>query len=104
MAIRSIQKWLIRAVARWGILGNTLKVELLQTCFVVEYLGNRTGIALGNAWRLFVLQVRRDFILDGLLIQNVTNIQSVNVFIGEFDIQKRAVPFFCRFTNPASIE
>ena len=35
------------------------------------------------------------FILDGLLIQNVANIQSVNAFIGEFDTQKLAVPCFC---------
>ena len=35
------------------------------------------------------------FILDGLLIQNVANIQSAYVFIGEFDTQKLAVPFFC---------
>ena len=48
--------------------------------------------------------VRRDFILDGLLVQNVANIQSVNAFIGEFDIQTRAVPCFCRFTDPDSFE
>ena len=62
------------------------------------------GLAIRNAWRIFVLKVRRDFILDGLLIQNVANIQSGNAFIGEFDIQKRAVPFFCRFTDPGSFE
>ena len=46
-------------------MGKTLKVELLQTCFVMEYFGsNRTGIAIGNAWRLLVLKVRRDFNLD----------------------------------------
>ena len=72
-----------------------LKVELLQTCFVIEcFESNRTDIGIGNAWRLLVLEVRRDFILDGLLIQNVANIQSVNAFIGEFDIQKRAIPCF----------
>ena len=81
----------------------TLKVALLQTCFVVEDFGsNRIGRAIGNTWRLLVLKIRRDFILEGLLIQNVANIQSVNAFIGEFDIQKRVVPFFCRFTNPDS--
>ena len=64
----------------------------------------RTSIAIGNAWRLLVLKVRRDFILDGLLVQKVANIQSVNAFIGEFDIQKRAVPCFCRFTDPDSFE
>ena len=85
-----------------GILGKTLKVELLQTCFVIEDFGsNRTGIAIGNAWRLLILKVRRDLILDGLLFQNVANIQIVNAFIGEFDIQKRAVPRFCRFIDPA---
>ena len=42
-------------------------------------------------------------ILDGLLVQNVANIQSVNAFIGEFDIQKRAVPCFCSFTDPDSM-
>ena len=62
------------------------------------------GIAVGNAWRLLVLKVRRDFILDSLLIQDVANIQSVNAFIGEFDIQKRVVPCFCRFTNPDSFD
>ena len=36
--------------------------------------------------------------------QNVANIQSVNAFIGEFDIQKRAVPCFCRFTDIDSFE
>ena len=51
-----------------------------------------------------LLKVPRDFILDGLLIQNVANIQSVNAFISEFDIQKRAVPCFCRFTDPDSFE
>ena len=105
MATWSVQKLWIRAVARWEILGKTLKVELLQTCFVIEDFGsNRTGIAIGNAWWLLVLKVRRDFILDGLLIQNVANNQSVNAFIGEFDIQKRAVPCFCRFTDPDSFE
>ena len=77
MATWSVHKLWIRAVARWEILGKTLKVEWLQTCFVIEDFGsNRTGIAIGNAWWLLVLKVRRDFILDGLLIQNVANIQS----------------------------
>ena len=80
----------------------------MQTCFVIEDFGSnrpgRTGIAIGNTWRLLVLKVRRDFILDGLLIQNVANIQSVNAFIGEFDIQKRVVPCFCRFPDPDSFE
>ena len=88
----SVHKLWIRAVARWEILGKTLKVVLLQTCFVIEDFGsNRTGIAIGNAWRLLVLKVRWDFILDGLLIQNVANIQSVDAFIGEFGTRKRAV-------------
>ena len=53
-------------------MGKTLKVELLQTCFVIEdFRSNGTGIALGNTWRFFVLKVRRDFILVGLLIQDV---------------------------------
>ena len=46
MATWSVHKLWIRAVARWDILGKTLKVELLQTCFVIED---------------FVLKVRRDF-------------------------------------------
>ena len=105
MATWSVKKFWIRAVARWGIMWKTLKVELLQSCFVIEDFGsNRTSIALGNEWRLLVLKVRRDFILDGLLFQNVANIQSVNTYIGEFDIQKRAVPCFCRFTDPDSFE
>ena len=34
-----------------GVMGKTLKVELLQTCVVIEYFpSNRTGIAIGNAW------------------------------------------------------
>ena len=37
--------------------------------------------------------------MEGLLIQNLANIQSVNALVGEFDIQKRAVPGFCEFTN-----
>ena len=79
IATWSIQILWIRAVARWGILGKTLKVELLQTCFVIEEFGsNRTGIAIGNAGRLLVLKVRRDFILDELLVQNVANSQSVH--------------------------
>ena len=105
MATWSVQKFWIRAVARWGIMGKTLNVELLQTCFVIEDFGSNTmGIAIGNAWRLLVLKVRRDFILDGLLVQNVANIQSVNALICEFGIQKRAVPCFCRFTDPDSVE
>ena len=88
-----------------GILGKTFKVELLQSCFVIEDSGsNRSGIAIENAWRLLVMKVRRDFVLDGLLIQNVANIQSVNAFICEVDIQKRALPCFCRFINPYSFE
>ena len=76
-----------------GILQKTLKVKLLQTCSVIEDFGsNRTGIAIGNAWQPLVLKERRDFMLNGL-IQNVAYIQSVNVVIGEFDIQKRAVPW-----------
>ena len=39
-----------------------------------------------------------------LIITNVAIIQSVNAFIGKFDIQKRAVPCFCRFTDPESVE
>ena len=85
-----------------------MKVELLQTCFVIKDFGsNRTGIAIGIAWRLPVLKVRRDLILDRLLVQNVAsffNIQSVNAFIGEFDIQKREVPCFCGFIEPDSFE
>ena len=82
-----------------------MKVELLQNCLIIEDFGsNRTGIAIRNAWRLPILKVMRDFILDGLLVQNVANIQSVNAFIGKFDIQKRAVPCFCRFTDPDSFE
>ena len=54
------------------------------------------GITIGNAWQLPFLIVRRGLILDGLLIQNA--------FIGEFDIQKRAGPYFCRFTDPDSFE
>ena len=50
------RKLWIRAVARWEILGKTLKVELLQTCFVIDDFGsNRTGIAIGNAWWLLEL-------------------------------------------------
>ena len=72
-----------------GVLGKTLKVELLQTCFVIEDFGSsRVGIAIRNTLRLFVLKIRRDFILDGLLVQSAANIQGVNAFIGEFDIQK----------------
>ena len=105
MVTRSVQKVWIRAVVKFGVLRKTLKVELLQTCFVIEDFGrNRTGIAIGNAWRLLVLKVRMDFILDGLRIQNVANIQSVNAFLGQFVIQKRAVPCFCRFTDPDSFE
>ena len=105
MATWSVHKLWIRAVARGEILGKIFNVELLQTCFVIEDFGsNRTGIVLGNAWWLLVLRVRRDFILEELLIQNVANIQSVNAFIGEFDIQKRAVPCFCSFTDPDSFE
>ena len=107
MTTWSVQKMWIRTIARWGILGKTLKVELLQTCFVIEDFGsNRTSIAIGNAWRLLVLnsKVRRNFILNGLLIQNVAKIQSINAFIGEFDIQKRTVPRFCRFIESDSFE
>ena len=33
-----------------GILGKTLEVVLLRTCFVIEDFGSkRTGIAIGNA-------------------------------------------------------
>ena len=102
MATWSVQKFLIRAVARWGIMGKTLKVELLQNCFVIEdFRNDRTGIAIGNALRLLVLKVRRDFISDFWF-----KIQSVNAFTGicEFDIQKREVSRFCRFTDPDSFE
>ena len=72
MVTWSVQKLWTRAVAMWGILEKTLKVELLETCFVIEDFGSdRTSIYIGNAWRLLVLKVRRDFILDGLLVQNV---------------------------------
>ena len=37
------------------ILGKTMEVDLLQTCFIIENLSsNWTGIAIGNAWRLLV--------------------------------------------------
>ena len=38
------------------------------------------------------------------LVPNIANIQSVNAFVGEFDIQKRVVPCLDRFTNPESFE
>ena len=41
MATWSRQKLWIRVVARWGILGKTLKVELLQTCFVIKDFGSK---------------------------------------------------------------
>ena len=67
--------------------GKTFKVELLRTGFVIEAYGsNRSGRAIGEAWRLLVLKVWRGFIFDALLIQKVANIQSVNAHIGEFDI------------------
>ena len=76
-----------------------MKVESLRNCFVIEDFGsNRTGIAIGNAWRILVLKVGRNFILDGLPIQNVANMQRVISIIGELDIQKRAVPCF-KFTH-----
>ena len=76
MITQGVQKLLIRAVARRGNIGKTMKVKLLQLCFVIEDFGSiRTGIAIGNAWRLPVLRVRRDFIFDGPLVQNVANIQ-----------------------------
>ena len=88
MATWGVQKLWIREVARWGILGKTSKVEVLQSFFVIEYFGNnRTGIAKINTWRLLLLKVRRDFIFDGLLVEIIANIQSDNVFIGEFDIR-----------------
>ena len=101
----SVHKLWIRAVARWGILGKTLKVELLQTCFVkIEDFGsNRTGITMGNAGRILVLKVRRDFILDGLLVQNISSIQSVNTFIGDLTFRNGRF-LFCRFTNTDSFE
>ena len=72
-----------------------LKVELLQTCFVIEcFESNRTDIGIGHARRLLVMEVRGDFILDGPLIQNVAMIQSVNAFTGKFDIQKRSGSLF----------
>ena len=90
---------------RWGILGKTLKVELLQTCIVIEDSGsNISSIAIKDAWRLLSMKVRRDFIIDVLLMRTVANIESVNAFIGEFDIQKRTVPCFCRFINPDNFE
>ena len=105
MVTLSVQKLCIRAVARWGILGKTLEVILLQCSFVIEdFESNRTRIAIGSAWRLLLLKARRDFIVDGFLIKNVANIQSVNAFIGEFDMQKRAVPCSCMFTNPDSFK
>ena len=35
---------------------------------------------------------------------NVLSMEGVIAFIGEFDIQKRAVSCFCRFTDPDSFE
>ena len=55
-----------------GILGKTIKVNLLQTCFVIENFGsNRLVIAIRNAWRLLVLKIWRDFTLDRFMIQHV---------------------------------
>ena len=54
--------------------GKYLESRVVAILLCNEDFGcNRTGIAIGNAWRLLVLKVRRDFILDGLLIQNVAN-------------------------------
>ena len=55
----------ITAGTRSGILGKTIEVYLLQTCFVTETFGSsRTGIAIRNAWRLLVLKICRYFTLD----------------------------------------
>ena len=99
-----VQKRWIRAVARWGPC-KELKVELLQTCFVNDDFGsNKLCLTIVNVRRLLVLKVRKNSFLDGHLIQTVYNIQSVNAFICEFDIQYLAVHYFCRFTNPDSFE
>ena len=84
--------------------GKDLESRVAANLLCKDFGSNKTGIDIGNAWRHLILKVRRDLILDGLLIQNVANIQSVNAFIGEFDIQKRAVPCFCRLIAPGSFE
>ena len=44
--------------------GKDLESRVAPTGFVIEHFGsNRTGIAIGNAWRLLVLIVRRDLFL-----------------------------------------
>ena len=43
-----------------------------KTCFVIEHFGsNRAGKAIRNAWRVLILIVWTDFILDGFLIQHM---------------------------------
>ena len=85
--------------------GKDLESRVLQICFVIEDFGiNRTGIAIGNARRLFVLKVWRYFILDGLLIQNDATFKASMPLLAKFDIQKREIPCFCRFTKPDRFE
>ena len=72
MATWSVQKLWIRAVARWEILGKTLKVELLQTCFVIEDFGsNRTGTGI-LFWTDFWFKMLLTFKASMPLLANLT--------------------------------
>ena len=79
MSTCSVQKLRVKAGPKCGIFGKTMKVYLLQICFVLEIFGNNwTSIALRIASRLFLWQYGEIFVWTDFLFKMLL---SVNAFI-----------------------
>ena len=87
----------------WERLLNSICCRLLT--FVIKNFGsNWTSIAIGNAWWLLVLKVWGNITLDGFLIQNIAEIQSVDALICKFYFQEWAIFCLCVITYTDSFE
>ena len=52
------------------------------------WFSEKGGSLFANAWRLLIFKVWRNITLDGFLIQDIAEVQSVDALIGEFYFQK----------------
>ena len=67
-------------------------IYTFQTLFIIENCGsNELCICVGNARRLLVFKIRRDFILDKTVMENVTYTQSIDPLICKFDFKEGTI-------------
>ena len=93
--------WVISGT-RYGDLGKTMGVDLLQTRFGIEHFGsNWTGIAKGNALRLLNFKVWGIILWMDFWFEIMLGCKASMSVIGEFDFQKWAK--FCFYTSWVAI-